>query len=870
MNPPPRSGARALVLLGALALMFAFWPHPAGAAQQPVRHRPVGPQVLHVNQPVPSVASNPSAVRLTPISPSKSLFITFGLSLRHGRALNAFIARDAVHGHYLTQAQFDNRFGRTKAQIGQVKQWARASGYHVAYVSRDGLTISARAPVAAVTRSLHVTIDRYRIQHRAVFANTTKPVVPRRLGIQTVSGLDDLHHARPAGIRRMSVPDVGFTPHEFRLAYNLEGHGADGTGQTIGLTGFGPTISNGDLAAFASDTGDPALSSCKSCTGPDKVQWIEIGKQSNVDATEEALDVEVAHGVALHSHLKYWLGGDGSDAPMEATLSAAANDPSLHVVSNSWGDTAIRSRNDAFVRQTTASFKHAVAVGTTFYFSTGDNGVDSGCNNPSNHCDLASYPADSPFVVAVGGTNLQMDSKFTSWTGETAWGTTRDDSSGGGCASFFARPHWQRGVKAATCKGRAVPDISADGDPASGAEVWFQGTPEVVGGTSLSAPLMTGMAAVTNRYLALDSHAGMGFAAPEIYRLARSATYNGYFHDVLCGSNGHPAGFGWDEVTGWGSIDWYAYTRGFAGQPVDPVPGPPSWSCPQSSGTTSELRAVACSGPARCHAVGSSGEIVNTFDGGHWFQPQFSSAHSTLVSISCPRRKTCYAIGSDGWLQRTSDSGNDWKASNLHISSPAGISCPSKKICYVAGGRSILKTTDGRHFQAQHSGATAPISAIACPNAKTCYGIQAAGRVLRTRDGRTWNRLQGTKTTPGLITSMSCPTRRHCYAVGTAGASTLQSDSALVYSTQNGRTWKAQVVSGSGPLSGISCAGASTCDAAGPNGDVLRTTDGHTWTLALPSISKHGFDGIACPGKSVCYGVGKRGNILQIGVAPGH
>src|SRR5204863_3475286 len=113
------------------------------------------------------------------------------------------------------------------------------------------------------------------------------------------------------------------------------------------------------------------------------------------------------------------------------------------------------------------SLQHAASVGKTFYFSSGDSAS-------------ISYPATSPYAVAVGGTHLNLDGGFD-YVSESAWG-----GSGNGCSTVFGRPSWQVGVgNAATCTGRAMPDVAADGDPGSGAYVWVDGGHHQIGGTSL-------------------------------------------------------------------------------------------------------------------------------------------------------------------------------------------------------------------------------------------------------------------------------------------------------------------------------------------------------------------------------------------------
>ena len=104
----------------------------------------------------------------------------------------------------------------------------------------------------------------------------------------------------------------------------------------------------------------------------------------------------------------------------------------------------------------------------------------------------ANFPADSPDVVAVGGTHLTESGG--SWT-STAW-----VEGGSGCSKIFSAPLWQLKLAdfAATgcAGGRSVADVSAVADPQTGVDV-YDSTPEyahaptgwgVWGGTSVVLP----------------------------------------------------------------------------------------------------------------------------------------------------------------------------------------------------------------------------------------------------------------------------------------------------------------------------------------------------------------------------------------------
>jgi kumamolisin len=875
VTPPSlRLIASCALVLGFLAIVPA-WPSPSihalGSAQSYAKPTP---RVGSYTTPKP-VASG-TAHRIRPLAGSASILVTLGLPIRHSAALDRFIAGEASRGRYLTQSEFEARFAPAPSQVLRVQSWARQRDLNVLYTSPGGLAVMVRGSAADVESAFGVRLNVYRQRAHTFFANSTSPTLPRELGIETVLGLDNLNHPVARGVERFDVPANGYIPAQIRNAYDVAGHGIDGTGQTIGLTGYGQRVPNSDFASFTAqiDSSDPRISSCKSCSGPDKIQWFQLGGPNNdTDVSEQALDVEYAHGMAPHSHLKFWLGDDGSEPGLEAAVAAAAADPSLHVVTSSWGYTGINTANDPFVKAINNSLKRAVAVGTTFYFATGDNALDSGCDKPASNCRLSSFPASSPYAVAVGGTNLQMDSSATHWRGETTWSLSSDFSgSGGGCALFFKRPSWQVGVSpTATCRGRAIPDVSAVGDPNTGVQVWANGSAQIVGGTSLSAPVIAGLAVVTDRYLKLAHKPLLGWAAPRIYGLARSSSYEATFHDVLCGTNGYPAGLGWDQATGWGSIDWYTFSKRMAGQSVLSVPEPASWLCSSGSGSHTNLYAVVCTGKYDCHASGASGRVLNTNDGWNWTPPKLPFPRVTVPAMSCPSKSVCFAVGADGRLLESRDGGQHYKVLSLRVKNLTGISCPSGNVCYVTGrSKVVVKITNGKKAVTLKNPATAALTAIKCPTALVCYAVESSGGIIRTTNGTSWTAINVKGLIPGSLSGIACPSTTHCYAVGTAKEAGPLGPLGLIAKTNNGTTWSTQTAVS--PLNAVSCANGVICEAVGINGAAIRTVDGQTWVPALASpVSKAvTFTGVACPAKTLCYAVGLGGRLVTTNHTRGH
>ena len=104
-------------------------------------------------------------------------------------------------------------------------------------------------------------------------------------------------------------------------------------------------------------------------------------------------------------------------------------------------------------------------------------------------------------------------------------------------------------------RGRGVPDVAGDADPASGYNVQVDGQSFPIGGTSAVAPLWAALIARVNQKLG----GSVGFINPQIYALAANAGFNDIIvDDNKCSYKGHrnvgyAAGVGWDACTGLGT-----------------------------------------------------------------------------------------------------------------------------------------------------------------------------------------------------------------------------------------------------------------------------------------------------------------------------
>ncbi|MGD0160518.1 MAG: hypothetical protein ABSB89_09500 [Candidatus Bathyarchaeia archaeon] len=317
-------------------------------------------------------------------------------------------------------------------------------------------------------------------------------------------------YGRPASLWG---PDP-LSPSQIIGAYNLFST-SGGAGNTIAIVDAydDPTVA-ADLATFSSYFGLPTAN------------FVEHKMSSTISvdsgwALEISLDVEWAHAIAQNATILLVEATSNSLTDLLAAVSYATSYPGVKAASMSWGGSefSTESSYDSYFNTT----------GITFFASSGDSGAG------------VIWPSSSPNVVGVGGTTLNLNSSGAV-TSETAW-----SGSGGGLSAYESPPAYQTtyGLAYGT---RAVPDVSYDADPNTGVYVYdstpYQGSSGWwdVGGTSVGAPQWAAIEAL-----------GLSANNKNFYLDAASTGYASYFRDIRSGSNGYPAGPGYDLVTGLGS-----------------------------------------------------------------------------------------------------------------------------------------------------------------------------------------------------------------------------------------------------------------------------------------------------------------------------
>ena len=277
-----------------------------------------------------------------------------------------------------------------------------------------------------------------------------------------------------------------------------------------------------DLGVYRSQFGLPPCTTANGCSKKvDRNGGTSYPRKNGGWAQEISLDVDMVSAVCPNCKIVLVEATTNSFANLGAAENTAAS--LANIISNSYGGS---DASDATYGQ---YYNHP---GKAITVSSGDAGYG------------VEYPASSHYVTAVGGTSLRAASNTRGWT-ETAW-----SRAGSGCSAYNTALSGQAGLT--SCSKRAVADVSAVADPATGVAVYdstaYQGQSGwmVFGGTSVAAPIIGGVYGLAANAASIDNN----------YPYA----HTGSLFDIVSGSNGScstakwcTAGPGWDGPTGLGT-----------------------------------------------------------------------------------------------------------------------------------------------------------------------------------------------------------------------------------------------------------------------------------------------------------------------------
>ncbi|HEX7245257.1 MAG TPA: PKD domain-containing protein [Solirubrobacterales bacterium] len=364
------------------------------------------------------------------------------------------------------------------------------------------------------------------------------------------------------------------------------------------------------------------------------------------------------------------------------------------------------------------------------------------------------------------------------------------------------------------------------------------------------------------------------------------------------------------------------------GKPGSFTTGPPDWTAdylpqPPNSGNGYRPFGVSCMQANRCVAVGENWSLdVHTratlaefWDGKSWSPmttpdpPGLDEGwkhewYAFFLGVSCTPNEDCVAVGRYRDPSETvKPLAEHWDGSEWVITSPAepaggtearleSVSCTSAANCVAVGSyrnasnvqKTLAEHWDGSEWTIESapnpgSASASRLTGVSCPTSTTCVAVgsyQSAGteRTLAVHlvDGA-WTIHETPNPGTQVLTDLaqvSCSSPSQCSAVGY-----FQSGPSLVTLAErwNGVKWVSQSTptpQGEGAFSGVSCATAGSCTAAGTYYEsgggwrpLVERWEGSTWSIpeiTIPSAPagwwhEAYFEAVSCPQPKACMAV---------------
>jgi kumamolisin len=437
--------------------------------------------------------------------------------------------------------------------------WSEARRLGVRWRPGDAWAI-VHGAATDVAKAFDVPVHDYRGRKGQVFyASARQPVLPSALRphvseVGRILGYTPHRMARPTDLP-LDVPRQGLTPTALLNTYNatpLAEAGFTGKGATIVFFEF-DGYDQADLDAFSEMSGLP------------KFTPVLVGGQPGSAHGETVMDLEVAHAIAPDARLvvvnaRPTVEGHGAFEKIARMFDEADRQfpGAVWSLSIGWGCEALFTAADlAPVR---AALANAHRHGTAAFDASGDTaGLEckggEDFSTPPGPDDIGvDAVASLPEMTSVGGTTLSTDTEGR-WMAEHAWtDVPMSQGTGGGVATLFDRPLYQRAVSVQRdATHRLVPDVAAVADPFTGVRIFYAGQPRLGGGTSQSAPIWAALTVLMNQYVVAHGGKPLGDLNPLLYRVAAGSKLPG-FRDVVLGGNAVDISTpGYDLATGLGT-----------------------------------------------------------------------------------------------------------------------------------------------------------------------------------------------------------------------------------------------------------------------------------------------------------------------------
>jgi subtilase family serine protease len=570
----------------------------------------VGASALMLGAGAVAALPVPKSAVVTATPASQVVMFSVFLPLQNKAALDALVAaqqnpKSASYRKWLTPAQFNAQFGPSQASVTSVEAALKTQGFTIRGVSGRAVQVTGTAaqfatafgsPLSTVALNGHTSLlaksmpqlpAALKAAGATLAAFSSIPRAHLTLTPPLIASLDSNNRYTPAG---------GYWYDDLKEAYDYPSYQAlDGTGANVAIVIDSPVL-NSDIAAmfnhenFTATTGKPPPTALEA-----DIDGGAPFTGANGDGFEAALDVQQVLGGAPGAAVTIVNIPDLSDGSILdgynyiVNATNNAGNPQFQLVNSSFGECelfygpAYNSGVDFsflfdFYNEV---FKQGNSEGITFVASSGDSGglecpdinyftlTFYGATQaaPSRFLPGVEFPASSPYVTAVGGTNLittssptSLDSAYVSENGNgdpelpyDPYGFGVDVyggfwGAGGGVSAYFSQPTYQSLVNTGSSS-RTTPDVGMQvggcpggiriapcGPNRSYVKIYVSGNLYGVIGTSVSSPEFVGALALYVQSVG----SGIGNANPFLYSqgAAQTAGQGTFYNRSIPGFDG--------------------------------------------------------------------------------------------------------------------------------------------------------------------------------------------------------------------------------------------------------------------------------------------------------------------------------------------
>jgi kumamolisin len=580
-----RRGFPLQVFFGLCALVFVL----AGCSgqqsnSQPTSQTPISlPSLGDLGKlPVGATGALPQGA----VAPNTTIQLTIGLTTNEQKLdsdlASLYDPNSSAYGQFYKPADLASRYGASQSTIDQVTTFLKGQGFQVVSVSKLHDSIQVKASVLQIAQTFGVALQLFQKNGETFFGPTGQFALPASIKslVSYVQGLNDYSRPQPRFARQQSARPLnpancqgiqGVVPGQMAAAYDYNSVYKKGyTGAiNVGVVEFNDAVDGNDVNTFLQCTTNGVTL---------KGELVQVdGGAPNADPSsgetgEATLDIEELAALAPKAYIIEYQGHfcDSNSCndttsfaqAMADVLNAVGQDDRTPIVSVSWGGWEGDFATDD-LKAIDQQLKQLAAEGITVAIATGDCAAFE--THVFNQLGIG-YPASDPYALAVGGTTLQTDSQGRR-SSEITWYDSQPDQSQcnnswgstGGVSIVWKQPSWQTGpgVKNKYSKGsRQVPDIAA---VANNVFMVFQGQAQLVGGTSIAAPVWAAGIALIEQAL-IKNHNSVLAGVKAIYYIANKYGSKHPYFDVTRGNNlYYPATGNWDFDTGWGSPNLFNF-----------------------------------------------------------------------------------------------------------------------------------------------------------------------------------------------------------------------------------------------------------------------------------------------------------------------